>query len=87
MFSFALNFHLLTNRNSTKTNIPAFWPGCRINGYTLYLVFQSKHGWGLTATALVSAVKAFVTGSAAHHDMAAYVTGWCITLHTLGSSI
>lgn len=43
--------------------------------------------WGLTAAALVAAVQAFVTGAAAHHDMAAYITGRGITLHALGSCI
>lgn len=36
------------------------------------------------AAALVAAIQAFITGAAAHHDMAAYITGRGITLHALG---
>jgi len=84
MFFSCLIFHLPVYSNFTKLNIPASRPGCGINGYILYLVFQSKHV--LAATTLVTAVIAFITGAAAHHDVAAYIAGRCITLHTLCSS-
>lgn len=41
----------------------------------------------LAATTLVAAVQAFVAGTAAHHDMAAYITGRGIALHALGCCI
>lgn len=37
----------------------------------------------LTATTLVAAIQTFVAGAAAHHDVAAYITGRGITLHVL----
>ena len=86
------------NITAFQTNIPASWPGCRINGYILYLVFQSKHfilpstlrgkgpGLRLTATALVTAIITLITSAAPHHDVAADITGRGITLHTLCSS-
>ncbi len=37
------------------------------------------------ATTLVSAVQALVTGTAAHHDMSAHVTGRRVALHTFRS--
>jgi hypothetical protein len=46
-----------------------------------------KPGKKLTATSLVTTIQAFITGAAAHHDMTAYVTGWCITLHILRDGI
>lgn len=41
----------------------------------------------LATTSLVTTIQTFVAGTASHHDMTAYITGRCITLHALGCSI
>ena len=60
-------------------------PQCSSASGPSFHFFSSPSGEvrrGLTTTSLVAAVQAFVTGAAAHHDVAAYITGRRITLHS-----
>ena len=56
--------------------------------FFLVRIIPREQGMGtvldkLTATSLVAAVQAFITGATAHHDMTTHITGRCITLHIL----